>query len=247
MVLQYHSLCFLSEMELINQLASSQSMPEPSQTPHPCTQQLCPQLQLHLFLTCSSKMICQLFFLKLWPKSAETSLSCENKAEAVTTANPSAPCKATFSNRATSHVCHFKSSSNIPGEHNWNAFTIHKDTIQTFPKPVFCWNSSNEVFQFRVHPQDGITALVTWTLIQPMSCRCHSLTAGPSCSLVAQILRSPGMQGALLCIAIFLLSSLPQAPPQARQKITVVAHFPVPALLENPRLLHNYKIAADAK
>lgn len=82
MVLQYHSLCFLSK--IVYQPASL--------FPHQCH-----SLPSHLILvpsncvlncsfTCSLPAhplrICQLFFLKLWPKSAETSLPCKNNAVA---------------------------------------------------------------------------------------------------------------------------------------------------------------------
>lgn len=101
MVLQYHSLRFLSKMGLINQLASS-----------PTNVRTLPYLYLAFGSWTAASPVPYLFshfwsannfFLQLWQKSAETSLPCK-KAAAVTTAKPWAPRKATGFNIATRHV-----------------------------------------------------------------------------------------------------------------------------------------------
>lgn len=77
---------------------------------------------------------------------------------------------------------------------------------------MFCWNSSKEVFQFRVHLQDEITAWVTWTPRQLMSHKC------PSCSPWAQILRSPGMHDAVCCTLQFLAPFFTSGPTTGQTK-----------------------------
>lgn len=56
----------------------------------------------------------------------------------------------------------------------------------------------------------------SWPKLQPMSTD-SEVSRNAQCSLLGT--------------AISSLPSLPQAPPQARQKITVAAHFPMPALV----------------